>query len=266
MLVCAFWQGFKFFPVLCCSYCVDWWADLFICSVCGLKHLILLLSKPLCSLSDLPIILSRCWCLFMCWLVTPAVVLLTRTKLCSSVSCLTKFLPLSSLLCLLVLFSLSFIVCVCTCSPPADTPSSTASVWTVYLRPRLLLLALHSNPLVPRSPFASTSPSRLPLLWGHVIKPSLTNHPIYRKRYNSTLMLIHNSLAYFFSIHSRKLRPRFCFSRYRGTAPSCSLRGPEGLPLSPPVPPSLLSSTPTIPPCNSWAWPTCPTDSHRQVC
>ncbi len=183
-------------------------------------------------------------------------------------SCLTKFLPLSSLLCLHVLFSSSFIVCVCVCmcSPPADAPCSTASVWTVCLRPYLRLLALHSNPLVPRPPFASAISNCLPLLWGHAIKPSLTNHHTYSNRYTSTLMLIHNSSAYFPSIHSRKLRRRFCFSRYRCTAPCCSLRGPEGLPLSPPVPPSLLSSTPTIPPCNSWAWPTCPTDSHRQVC
>lgn len=162
-------------------------------------------------------------------------------------SCLTKFLPLSSLLFVPCLFSSSFIVYVCMCSPPADAPSSTASVWTVCLHPPLLLLALHSNPLVPRSPFASASQSRLPLLWGLAIKASLTDHHTYIR----TLMLIHSSLAYIPSICSRKLRPRFCFSRYRCTAPCCSLRGPEGLPLSPAVPPSLLSSTPTIPPCNS---------------
>lgn len=180
---------------------------------------------------------------------------MTRMNLLSSISCLAKFLLLSSFLfapCFLVLVSSSFIVYVCMCSPLADAPSSTASVWTVCLHLRLLLLALHSNPSVPRSPFASASLSRLPLLWGHVTNPSLTDHHTCSKHYSKTLMLsamlIHNSLAYIPS-PSLKLRPRFCFSRYRCTAPCCSPRGPGGDPLYPPL--SLLSTTPTIPPCNS---------------
>lgn len=158
--------------------------------------------------------------------------------------------------------------CMRVCSPPADVPSSTASVWIVCLR--LLLHGPHSILLVPRFPFASANlitPRRPSHIWGNAAKLLLTNHLTFSVTKTLPLkpLLIHVSLT-FRAANSRKLRRSFCFSRYHCTAPCFSPRGPGGDPLSPPVPPSLLSSTPTILPCNSWAWTTCTADPHRQVC
>lgn len=183
-----------------------------------------------------------------------------RLCLClHSCPCLSKHLLLSLLLfvpCWLCQTRSFFIVC----SPPADDPSSTASVWTVCLR--LLLLAPHSILSVPRFPFASANPRRHSLLWGNATQTLLTNRHTC-KTLPFKPPLIHNSLT--FSTSSCELRRSFCFSRYRCTAPCFFPRGPGGDPLSPPVPPSLLSTTPTITPCNSWAWATCTADPHRQV-
>lgn len=185
--------------------------------------------------------------------------------------CLSKHLLLSSLLfvpCWLMSDGLIFhCLCVCVCSPPADAPSTTASVWTVCLR--LLLLAPRSILSVPRFPFAFANPRRLTLLWGNATKPLLTNHNTFTpsKALPLKSLLIHNSLTFSTRLgSSRKLRRSFCFSRYRCTAPCFFPRGPGGDPLFPPVPPSLLSSTPTITPCNSWTWATYTADPHRQVC